>query len=171
MFSSNLRLLFYHEIVHSNSVLRPFLKIILLTVFSKFCSVSHLLKLSAHIVAQEDNPLYGMPLAVKDNFCTKGIKTSCGSHMLENFFPPYTATVVNRLERAGMVVVGKTNMDTYGMGWVYDLFILKTYMDTYGTGWVNDLFKNFLTYYSVFIQPLLHTPAVKIRHMHWSCSF
>ncbi|XP_067946166.1 glutamyl-tRNA(Gln) amidotransferase subunit A, mitochondrial-like [Watersipora subatra] len=57
-----------------------------------------------------------MPLAVKDNICTKGIKTSCASLMLDNFHPQYTATVVQRLFGAGMLLVGKTNLDSFGMG-------------------------------------------------------
>lgn len=64
----------------------------------------------------KNNPLYGMPLAVKDNFCTRGVKTTCASHMLDNFTPPYTATVVQRLLDQGMVMVGKTNMDSFAMG-------------------------------------------------------
>lgn len=61
-------------------------------------------------------PLTGLPLAHKDIFCTKGVKTSCGSKMLDNYIAPYNATVVSNLSDSGMVMLGKTNMDEFAMG-------------------------------------------------------
>lgn len=66
--------------------------------------------------AGQAGPLTGIPLVHKDIFCTAGIKTSCGSKMLDNFISPYDAAVVERLAAAGAVVLGKTNMDEFAMG-------------------------------------------------------
>ena len=65
---------------------------------------------------KREGPLYGVPLGIKDMFCTKGLATTASSKMLKNFVPPYSATVVERLQKAGALVLGKCNNDEFAMG-------------------------------------------------------
>jgi len=72
----------------------------------------------AKLARGEGGALEGLPLAIKDLFCTKGVRTTAGSRILGNFVPPYESTVTQNLWNAGAVMLGKTNMDEFAMGLV-----------------------------------------------------
>ncbi|MCL2231005.1 MAG: amidase family protein, partial [Treponema sp.] len=87
------------------------------TIISKERAISRAKEVQAQIDnASIDSPLAGVPIAVKDNISTDGIETSCASKMLGGYTPIFNAAVVEKLEKAGMIVIGKTNMDEFAMG-------------------------------------------------------
>src|SRR5512145_513040 len=70
----------------------------------------------AHELEKSGGVLVGVPVAVKDNTCVRGMQASCGSRILGDYHPPYNATVIERLNDAGAVIIGKTNCDEFAMG-------------------------------------------------------
>ena len=95
------------ERIESNKELNAYITL------NKETAIERAKKLEAKEV---DNILFGIPIAVKDNIITKGLKTTCASHMLDNFIPIYNATVVEKINDKNMIIIGKTNMDEFAMG-------------------------------------------------------
>ena len=110
------------ERIHADSseeIVAEYLERITKSKLNAFITVS---KESALSQAQEidakghDGPLAGIPIAIKDNISTKGIKTTCASKILTGYIPPYDAHVIEKLKNAGAIIIGKTNMDEFAMG-------------------------------------------------------
>jgi aspartyl-tRNA(Asn)/glutamyl-tRNA(Gln) amidotransferase subunit A len=91
----------------------------------------HARRVDERIAAGETLPLAGVPVAIKDNMCLRGTRTTCGSKMLENWIAPYTATAVGRLLAAGALPIGKTNMDEFAMGSSCENSALRTTRNPY----------------------------------------
>lgn len=91
-------------------------------------------KAQKKIDSGEAGTLCGIPLAIKDNICTEGVLTTCASRMLENFIPPYNATVMNKLEAEDIVMLGKTSMDEFAMGGSTQTSAFKKTKNPYDTG-------------------------------------
>lgn len=103
-------------------------------------------------------PLAGIPLALKDNLCTKDMPSTGGSKILESYRPPYDATAVERLRAAGAILLGKTNMDEFGMG-----------SSTEGSGYKVNILP-----ISKFIEIFVFFVLLSIHHFvvcEWLCSF
>jgi len=91
-------------------------KIHALVTITNELALSQAKKADQLITGGDIHPLTGIPVIIKDNMCTKGIPTTCSSRMLQNFVPPYDATVVEKLNNCGAVIIGKANMDEFAMG-------------------------------------------------------
>ena len=107
------------EISHVELIQETFLLITKNNHLNAFVTLNELESLKkAEILdkSSSSSTLAGIPIAQKDLFCTKDLRTTCGSNMLSNFIPPYSATVIENLENAGCISVGKTNMDEFAMG-------------------------------------------------------